>query len=253
MNAELLVKEFQDLKRRYKYMMKYIEYLEGILGLTKIEQIVEMIGNFKYRDEKKLTSNEWLMHETQKSCGVSLLEKTNVQAKSEILKENLDHNYVYLEHLLYYNTTLKTFPILGMKVFEKKILSTLAINQKVLKLNNEIMEILIRSRKEALFIVYTINSHFVFKNSLKLLERTDANLHLKKDSGNNFLYYETEKHEKYKNLLKDLYFQFERVKHSTSRAENNASENVKVSKLRGSKGQRLGPNESGRGELTHLQ
>ena len=114
--------------------------------MEKIEQIIEKIGNFKYEDEQHMGWEDWLSRETKTNLRISRIEKFNIHAKSELLKIDLYQNYTYLEHLLFYHTTIKAFPIL-QKTLEKQIIDTLTLNQKVLHLNNSILFILLKAGK----------------------------------------------------------------------------------------------------------
>jgi hypothetical protein len=137
----------KDLYKRQSYFQKYIEYLETLLGMDKIENIIEKIGNFKYEDEQHMGWEDWLSRETKSILRVSRIEKVNIKAKSELLKIDLFQNYIYLEHLLFYHTTIKAFPILCLGKLELQIIETLNLNQKVLHLNNSILFILLKAGK----------------------------------------------------------------------------------------------------------
>lgn len=141
-----MIDQLRDLNKRQAYIEKYIRYLERLLGMEKIEQIIEKIGNFKYEDEQHMGWEDWLSRETKTNLRISRIEKFNIHAKSELLKIDLYQNYTYLEHLLFYHTTIKAFPIL-QKTLEKQIIDTLTLNQKVLHLNNSILFILLKAGK----------------------------------------------------------------------------------------------------------
>ena len=147
LNPDLLIAEMKSLSRRQGYIKDYIDYLETLLGMDKIEYIIKKIGKFKYEDEQHMGWEEWLSRETKSVLRVSRIEKVNIHAKSELLKIDLFQNYVYLEHLLFYHTTIKAFPILRLDTLERQRIETLNLNYKVLNLNNSILYILLNAGK----------------------------------------------------------------------------------------------------------